>query len=109
LDGELGGERADAQELDVTTDDRLTEGPLENLWLRIWASWLRDELRDREATEVRVILRYDLPLLRRSVEDAPRDSAEPARRPRIDLHEDSSRDEWRALDVWRVMHQSVFS
>jgi hypothetical protein len=63
FDGEMDGEQADAQELDVTTDYRLTDGPLENLWLRVRASWLRDELSDREATEVRVILRYDLPLL----------------------------------------------
>jgi hypothetical protein len=63
FDGKLDGEQADAQELDVTVDYRLTEGPLENLWLRVRGSWLRDELVDREGTEVRVILRYNLPLL----------------------------------------------
>jgi hypothetical protein len=63
FDGKLAGQRGDAQELDVTMDYRLTEGLLENFWLRVRASWLRDELIDREATEVRVILRYDVPLL----------------------------------------------
>ncbi len=63
FDGKLAGQRGDAQELDVTMDYRLTEGLLENFWLRARASWLRDELIDREATEVRVILRYDVPLL----------------------------------------------
>jgi len=63
FDGKLAGQQGNAQELDVTIDCRLTEGLLENLWLRVRASWLRDELINREATEVRVILRYDVPLL----------------------------------------------
>lgn len=63
FDGKFADQRGDAQELDVTIDYRLTEGRLEGLWLRIRGSWLRDERINREATEVRVILRYDIPLL----------------------------------------------
>lgn len=63
FDGKLDGARGDAQELDVTIDYHLTEGLLRGFWFRLRGSWLRDERVDREATEVRVILRYDVPLL----------------------------------------------
>ena len=63
FDGKLAGRRGDAQELDVTIDYRLAAGVLRGVWLRVRGSWLRDELVDREATEARVILRYDLELL----------------------------------------------
>ena len=63
FDGEFLGARGDAQEVDVTLDYRLTRGPLRSLWLRVRGSWLRDELAGRDGTDVRVILRYDLPVL----------------------------------------------
>ena len=47
----------------MTLDYQFKEGPLDGFWLRVRGSWLRDELVDRDATEVRAILRYELPLL----------------------------------------------
>lgn len=63
FDGKDADSRGDAQELDVTLDYQFKEGPLDGFWLRVRGSWLRDELVDRDATEVRVILRYELSLL----------------------------------------------
>lgn len=63
FDGKFADSRGDAQELDLTLDYRLASGLLDGFWLRIRGSWLRDELVDRDATEVRAILRYELSLL----------------------------------------------
>jgi hypothetical protein len=61
--GELEGRRGDVQEVDVTLDYRLTRGPLRSLWLRVRGSWLHDDLAERNGTDIRVFLRYDLPVL----------------------------------------------
>ena len=63
FDGKGIDSRGDAQELDVTLDYRLASGLLDGFWLRIRGSWLRDEQVDKDATEVRAILRYELNLL----------------------------------------------
>jgi hypothetical protein len=62
FDGKVDGGRSDAQEVDVTIDYRVKkEGWMKSLWLRVRGSWLNDESADRDGTDVRVILRYDLP------------------------------------------------
>lgn len=63
FDGKKNGERDDAQELDVTIDYRLKKGDFKNLWLRLRGSWLNEELSDHNGTDVRAVLRYDLPLI----------------------------------------------
>ena len=46
----------------MTIDYRVKkEGWMKSLWLRVRGSWLNDESADRDGTDVRVILRYDLP------------------------------------------------
>jgi hypothetical protein len=63
--GRTGGKRGNARELDLTLDYRLPEGLglYQGLWLRLRASWLRDQITGRTGTEIRAILRYDLPIL----------------------------------------------
>jgi hypothetical protein len=63
FDGKVDGGRSDAQEFDATIDYRLMHGWLESLWLRVRGSWLNDELAENDGTEIRVILRYDLPVI----------------------------------------------
>ena len=60
FDSELDG---DAQEVDVTLDYRIGEGWLKSFWLRVRGSWLAEEAADRDGTDVRVILRYDFPVI----------------------------------------------
>ena len=61
--GEFEGRRGDVIEIDGTLDYKLTRGPLRGLWLRVRGSWLHDDLADRDGTDVRVVLRYDLGVL----------------------------------------------
>ena len=64
FDGEVDGGRSDRQEADLTIDYRVTkEGWLKSLWLRVRGSWLHDQSADQDGTQVRVILRYDLPVI----------------------------------------------
>ena len=63
FDGKVDGGRSDAQEVDATIDYRLKHGWLESFWLRVRGSWLNDELAESDGTEIRVILRYDLPVI----------------------------------------------
>jgi hypothetical protein len=63
FDGKVDGGRSDAQEVDVTIDYRVKHGWLESFWLRVRGSWLNDELAESDGTEIRVILRYDLPVI----------------------------------------------
>jgi hypothetical protein len=63
FDGELAGESGDVKELDATLDYRLSSGVFRGLWLRVRGSWLRDDLADGDAVDIRVFLRYDLSLL----------------------------------------------
>jgi hypothetical protein len=63
FDGKVDGGRSDVQEADVTIDYRLEHGWLENFWLRVRGSWLNDELAESDGTEIRVILRYELPVI----------------------------------------------
>jgi hypothetical protein len=64
-DGRVLGVRGDAREVDVTLDYRLPEqlGLFRGLWLRVRASWLDDERLDKDGSDVRVILRYDFPVI----------------------------------------------
>jgi hypothetical protein len=63
FDGKADGRRSDAQEVDVTIDYRLKHGRLESFWLRVRGSWLNDELAEKDGTEIRVVLRYDVPVI----------------------------------------------
>jgi len=63
FDGRVLGVRGRAQEADLTVDYRLDEGFLKSFWLRFRVSWLHDERTRRDGTDVRVILRYDLPVI----------------------------------------------
>ena len=63
FDGEIRGERRDAQELDVTLDYRVGAGLLRNLWIRARASWLHEEGARQDGSDLRLILRYDVPLI----------------------------------------------
>ncbi len=55
----------DAREVDLTIDYKIPEGKgiYEGLWLRVRAAWLSREAFDETGTDVRVILRYDFPVL----------------------------------------------
>jgi hypothetical protein len=63
FDGEQLGVRSDAQEVDATLDYRIQGGWFEGFWLRVRGSWLNEETAGRDGTDVRVMLRYDLPVL----------------------------------------------
>jgi hypothetical protein len=63
FDGKRLGVRQDAEELDFTVDYRIRGGWLESFWLRVRASWLHAEKSAQNGTDVRVILRYDFPVL----------------------------------------------
>ena len=64
FDGKVDGGRSDRQEADLTIDYRVTkEGWLNGLWLRLRGSWLHDPSADQDGTQVRFILRYDLPVI----------------------------------------------
>jgi len=41
----------------------VNKGLLRSFWLRVRGSWLNDELAESDGAEIRVILRYDLPVL----------------------------------------------
>jgi hypothetical protein len=64
-DGRVLGLRDDARELDLTIDYRIPErfGWYQGLWLRLRAAWLDRERTDKHGTDVRVIVRYDFPVL----------------------------------------------
>lgn len=47
----------------MTIDYRLKHGWLESFWLRVRGSWLNDESAESDGTEIRVVLRYDLPVI----------------------------------------------
>ncbi len=61
--GKQLGVRSDGQEVDVTFDYKIQEGLLQSFWLRLRGSWLREDAFDRDGTDVRVILRYDFPVI----------------------------------------------
>ena len=63
FDGKRLGVRSNSQEIDLTLDYKIKSGWLESFWLRVRASWLNEEVDDRDGTDVRVILRYDFPIL----------------------------------------------
>jgi len=63
FDGELLGVRDDAQELDATLDYRISEGWFEGFWLRVRGSWINEETAGRDGSDVRVILRYEIPVI----------------------------------------------
>ena len=53
----------DSQELNLTIDYKIKEGWLESFWLRVRGSWLHEQRTKRNGTDLRVILRYDLPVI----------------------------------------------
>jgi hypothetical protein len=63
FDGEVSGVRRNAREVDVTLDYKLKQGWLESFWLRIRGSWLSEQGRNRDGTDFRLILRYDIPVI----------------------------------------------
>ncbi|MBW2497373.1 MAG: OprD family outer membrane porin [Deltaproteobacteria bacterium] len=63
FDGERGGESRDAQTLDLTLDYRPKAGWLRDLWLRLRGSWLDEDSAEQDGFDVRVILRYDFPVI----------------------------------------------
>jgi hypothetical protein len=64
-DGRVLGVRDDAREVDLTLDYRIPEkfGFYQGLWLRVRAAWLSRDISDKNGTDVRVIVRYDFPVL----------------------------------------------
>jgi hypothetical protein len=62
LDVELGV-REDDREIDVTVDYRVKKGLFESFWLRLRGSWLTEESTGHGGSDVRVILRYDFPVI----------------------------------------------
>ncbi len=63
FDGRRADGRDDAREIDLTLDYRLKQGPLRGFWLRARGSWLDEERTSRDGTDIRVILRYDFPVI----------------------------------------------
>lgn len=63
FDGRRLGETRDSQELDLTIDYRVKRGWLQNVWLRLRGAWLHEESAEQDGLEVRVILRFDLPVI----------------------------------------------
>ena len=47
----------------MTVDYRLKKGWLKSFWLRLRGSWLHRELAVQDGTDVRIILRYDFPVI----------------------------------------------
>ncbi|MGI9590428.1 MAG: OprD family outer membrane porin, partial [Myxococcota bacterium] len=63
FDGKILGVRRNAQEVDLTIDYKIRQGWLESFWLRLRGSWLAEQGRERDGTDVRLILRYDIPVI----------------------------------------------
>ncbi len=63
FDGERLGVRSDSREIDLTLDYKVRGGWLESFWLRVRGSWLQDDEASRDGSDVRVILRYDFPVI----------------------------------------------
>jgi hypothetical protein len=53
----------DAQELNLTIDYKLKGGWLDSFWLRFKGSWLHEQRTEQNGTDLRVILRYDFPVI----------------------------------------------
>ena len=49
--------------MNATLDYRIEDGWLKNFWLRVRGSWLSEETAGRDGSDVRVILRYDFPVI----------------------------------------------
>ena len=64
FEGKVDGSRSDRQEVDLTIDYRVNqEGWLKSFWLRMRGSWYNDQSAEHDGTQVRVILRYDFPVI----------------------------------------------
>jgi hypothetical protein len=63
FDGKLLGKRGQGHELDLTVDYKIGRGWLESLWLRVRGSWITERLADQDGSDVRVILRYAIPVI----------------------------------------------
>jgi hypothetical protein len=64
FEGKVDGGRSDRREVDLTIDYRVNEeGWLKSLWLRVRGSWYNDQSAEHDGTQVRVILRYDFPVI----------------------------------------------
>ena len=64
FDGERFGLSGQSQTLDATIDYRIGSGILETFWLRLRGSWLHDQNANKDGKDFRVILRYDIPVIR---------------------------------------------
>jgi hypothetical protein len=62
-DGVVAGARGDARTVDFTADYRVGRGWFDSLWLRLRASWIDVESAPQDGTDIRVILRYELPVI----------------------------------------------
>jgi hypothetical protein len=64
FDGEAAGGRSDSQEVDLTLSYHVTkEGWMNSFWLQLRGSWLHDQHTESDGTQVRAILRYDIPAI----------------------------------------------
>jgi outer membrane porin, OprD family len=64
FEGKVDRGRSDRQEVDLTIDYRVNEeGWLKSFWLRVRGSWYNDQSAQHDGTQVRVILRYDFPVI----------------------------------------------
>jgi hypothetical protein len=63
FDGKVLGVRRNAKEVDLTIDYRLKKGFMKSFWVRLRGSWLTEEASDSDGIDVRVQLRYELPLI----------------------------------------------
>ena len=62
-DGKITGVAQDLEEINVTMDYKIARGLLKNFSLRLRASHLDQELADSNGTDLRAILRYDVPVM----------------------------------------------
>lgn len=63
FDGKLSGHRDDVREVDLTVDYRVKKGRLANFWLRVRGSYLTEDSTGSDGTDIRVILRFDIPVI----------------------------------------------
>jgi hypothetical protein len=63
FDGKSDAGRRTGQEVDFTVDYKPQDGLLQGFWLRVRGSYLNDSAFSRDGTDVRVIVRYDFPVL----------------------------------------------
>ncbi len=58
-----GSRSRDSQELNLTIDYKIKQGWLESFWVRVRGSWLHEQRTQQNGTDLRVIFRYDFPVI----------------------------------------------